>query len=296
MFMECLNDEIIKLAKKLDINLVGFCKLEYFKDLENILKEKEKLGFKTSFEVGNVDDKTFKNSGYSSAIVIGIPYNKLNTLGRKENEVYFSSVAVGDDYHIILKEKLKFISDYLNDLGYKSFIGVDNNIYNERYLAFKAGLGFFGKNGMLINEKYGSFFYIGIILTDAKFLYSSPINKKCYECNKCVLSCPTNAISNNYNSINGSKCLSYITQKKNIASEEEKYINECVYGCDVCQNVCPHNENVREIKAEFINVNEFLNMSKDGYIRKYKNNSSFWRGKKIIDRNIKLYIENNLKK
>ena len=163
--MNCLGDEIINILNKLGVDLIGFCKLEYFKDLENILKEKEKLGFKTSFEVGSIDDKTFKDSEYSSAIVIGVPYNKLDVSNRKHDEVYFSSVAVGEDYHIILKDKLKFLSDYLKDKGYKSFIGVDNNIYNERYLAYKSGLGFFGKNGMLINDKYGSFFYIYVMIT-----------------------------------------------------------------------------------------------------------------------------------
>ncbi len=294
--MKYLNDEISKLSNKLGINLIGFCKLEYFKDLENILKEKEELGFKTSFEVGNMDDKTFKNSEYNSAIVIGIPYNKLNVSGRKEDEVYFSSVAIGVDYHITLKSKLSFISDYLNDLGYKSFIGVDNNIYNERYLAYKAGLGFLGKNGMLISEKYGSFFYIGIVLTDALFEYNNPLNKKCYECNKCVLSCPTGALSEESNMVNGNICLSYLTQKKNLTTDEEKFINECVYGCDICQNVCPHNESVSEVNAKFININDFLNMSEDEYKSKYKDNSSFWRGKKTIDRNIRLYIENKLKR
>ena len=292
--MKYLNDEIVNISNKLGINLIGFCKLEYFKDLENILKEKESLNLKTSFEIGNIDDKTFKNSEYSSAIVIGVPYKKLNTNGRKENEVYFSSVAVGIDYHIILKDKLEFISNYLKDLGYKSFIGVDNNIYNERYLAYKAGLGFFGKNGMLINNKYGSFFYIGIVLTNAIFKYNKQINNKCYGCNKCIKSCPTKAISKHF--INGNKCLSYITQKKNLTKEEETFINECVYGCDICQNICPHNKDVKETNAEFINIDEFLNMSEEEYKNIYKNNSSFWRGKKIIDRNIKLYIENNLKK
>ena len=292
--MKYLNDEIIKLSNKLGIDLVGFCKLEYFKDLETILLEKERSGYKTSFEVGDIDSKTFKNSEYKSAIVMGISYSKLNVKNRKKDEVYFSSVAVGTDYHIILKNKLKFISDYLIDNGYKSFIGVDNNIYNERFLAYKAGIGFLGKNGMIINEKYGSFIYIGIILTDALFKYSKALNKKCYECNKCIEACPTHAINDKY--INGSKCLSYLTQKKNLSSNEEKYINECVYGCDICQNVCPYNKNVNEIEAEFININDFLKMPEAEYKNKYENNSSFWRGKKIIDRNIKLYLQNNLKK
>ncbi len=298
--MKYLNKEIIDISKKLGFELIGFCHIEYFKDLETILKLQETLNYKTPFQVGEIGKKTFKkDSIYKSAIVLGLTYNKIN-IKLKENEVHFSSVAVGTDYHKILNKKLKFISSYLEDKNYKTFIGVDNNIYDERYLAYKAGLGFYGKNGLLINDKYGSFFYIGVILTDASFNYNTPLDKSCLGCNKCVEVCPTKAI-NKTGILNGNKCLSYLTQKKNLTLEESKYINNCVYGCDICSNICPHNKdiplsnNFKSDGVELIETDKFLKLSDEEYNYVYKNNSSYWRGKKIIDRNIKLEKENILK-
>ena len=298
--MKKLNEEIVNLSKKLGINLIGFCKLEYFKDLEIILNKQKELGYKTPFQVGEIDDKVFKNTEYNSAIVIGIPYNKIN-FKNESDKVYLSSICVGKDYHLVLKDKLKFIYDYLIDNGYKAFIGVDNNIYDERYLAYKAGLGFYGKNNLLINKEYGTYFYIGILLTNAIFDYNDPLNENCLGCSKCIESCPTKAL-NDKKILNGNKCLSYLTQKRNLNNKEESYISNCVYGCDICQIVCPYNVKLKPTNnfisdgSEIININEFLNMSNSEYEEKYRYNSSYWRGKEIIDRNIKLYIENNLKK
>ena len=297
--MKKLNKEIINISNKLGINLIGFCKLEYFKDLENVLNKQNELGYRTPFQVGNINDKVFKNTEYKSAIVIGIPYNKLDF--KTEDKVYLSSISVGKDYHIVLKNKLSFVYDYLIDNGYKAYIGVDNNIYDERFLAYKAGLGFYGKNNLLINKTYGTYFFIGIVLTDAEFDYNEPLNEECLNCNKCTTSCPTHAL-NDEGILNGNKCLSYLTQKRNLTKDEEKYINNCVYGCDICQIVCPYNKNLKHSNNfisdgnEIIDINEFLNMPESEYNKKYKDNSSYWRGKKIIDRNIKLYMENSLKK
>ncbi len=298
--MNELNKKIIELSKSLGFELIGFCKLDYFKELENILIKQENLKYKTSFQIGKIEDKVFKDTNYKSAIVVGLTYNKIN-VNLKRGEVYFSSCAWGDDYHIVIKEKLKFIENFLKNLGYSSYISVDNSIYDERYLAYKAGLGFYGKNGLLINKKYGSFFFIGIVLTDAIMDYNEEDKSNCLNCNLCVNACPTKAINNN-KIINGNKCLSYLTQKKNIEDDEKKYINSCVYGCDICSNVCPYNKNITKSNnftpkgIELFEEEKFLNMDEKEYQSLYKKNSSYWRGKKIIDRNIKINRENNLKK
>lgn len=298
--MNELNKKIIKLSKSIGFELIGFCKLEYFKELENILIKQENLKYKTSFQIGKIEDKVFKNTNYKSAIVVGLTYNKIN-VNLKRGEVYLSSCAWGDDYHIVIKEKLKFIENFLKDLGYSSYISVDNSIYDERYLAYKAGLGFYGKNGLLINKKYGSFFFIGVVLTDAIMDYNEEDKSNCLNCNLCANACPTKAINNN-KIINGNKCLSYLTQKKNIEDKEKKYINSCVYGCDICSNVCPYNKNITKSNnftskgIELFEEEKFLNMDEREYQSLYKTNSSYWRGKKIIDRNIKINRENNLKK
>lgn len=296
--MNNLKSEIINLSKSLNFDKVGFCKLEYFKDLEKILIKKENLKYKTNFEVGKIDDKVFKNSKYKSAIVFLLSYNKFD-LEIEKNEVHLSSCAIGTDYHIIIKEKLEKIKEYLNNLGYDALTNVDNNIYDERYLAYKCGLGFYGKNHLLINPELGSLFFIGTILTNAIFEYDKVSSDKCIGCDKCVNACPTGALDYKY--FNGNKCLSYLTQKKILTTEESKYINSCVYGCDICINICPYNSgkksnNFKYTGIEKFDMNNFLMMSEDEYKEKYKDNASFWRGKKIIDRNINIYKENNLKK
>ena len=298
--MKYLNEEIINLSKKLGFELIGFGELKYLKELEKILDKQEKLGYKTPFQKGNISSKIFEKSIYKSVIALGLTYNKYNPK-LKENEAHFSSVSVGKDYHEVIKEKLEFIKLYIKDIGFNSEIFVDNNIYDERYLAYISGLGFYGKNGMLINEKYGSFFFIGVLLTDAPFKYNKMLDKTCIECDECIRHCPTGAI-NETGILNGNKCLSYLTQKKELTKEEEKYINSCIYGCDICQIVCPHNisipksDNFKPEGIELIEIEKFLKMEEGEYKTKYKNSSSFWRGKKVIDRNITLYSENKLKK
>ncbi len=298
--MNYLKKEIKNICESLNLT-VGFTEIEYFKDLEDILIKQEKSGYKTTFQVGNIDDKVFKNESiYTSAIVVIYPYDKL-CITPKDNEVYFSSCAIGNDYHIVLKEKLEKIEKHLTKKGYKVHINVDNNILEERYLAYKAGLGYYGKNGLLINDTYGSLFFIGVILTDAIFEYDTHLNKNCLNCNKCIEICPTQAI-NETGILNGKRCLSYLTQKKEIEDADKKYFNACIYGCDKCINVCPHNSNLsvnnnfKQTGIELMNADKFLNLTEEEYKILYKNNSSFWRGKKVIDRNILIHKENNLKK
>ncbi len=293
-----MKQEIIKISEEIGIGLIGFCDLK----IESNLKEKyeyQKLNkLFTSFQIGNIDDKLLispKYKNYKSAIVVGLPYEKRDIM-IKPNEVYFSSCAWGEDYHIKLKNKLNIIAEFIIANGGKYEIFVDNNCLDERYLAYKAGLGFYGKNYLLINEKYGSHFFIGVLLTDLSFPYDSPIKTQCLKCDKCIEVCPTKSLGKGV--LNGTTCLSYLTQKKNLTEEEGKYINKCVYGCDICQNVCPHNKDIiNNIDSEGIEVfkkDEFLNMSQENYEKAYNNNASFWRGKSIIDRNIILSSKNKI--
>lgn len=298
--MRELNKKILNILVNQGFELIGFCKINYFEDLENILLKQEQMGHKTPFQVGKIEDKVFKESEYKSAVVVGLTYNKLE-LNLKDNEAYLSSCAWGNDYHEVIKSKLESTKAYLLSNGYSAYISVDNSFLDERYLGYKAGLGFYGKNGLLINEKYGSFFFIGVILTDAIFDYNEHQNTSCLNCDKCINACPTSAI-NNFGILNGNKCLSYLTQKKEISEEEKKYINKCVYGCDICSNVCPYNSNLsasnnfKSLGNEKFDMKEFLELGDSEYKEKYEHNSSYWRGKEIIDRNIKTSLQNDLKK
>lgn len=287
-----MKKEIINLSKKENIDLIGFTKflnLEFSKI--SYLKEK---GFLTPF---NKEYDTKEYEGFNTAIVIGCSYyneliEKTNTL--EKNTVYFSSSSWGRDYHKFLKEKLGVISDYLEEKNYKTKICVDNNSLNERYLAQQAGLGYIGLNGCLINDEYGSYIFLGVLLTDALIQEDKPLNKTCLMCMSCVIECPTNAIKEN-GEINGNECLSYLTQKKELNQKEITYLNNCIYGCDICQKVCPLNSNLKTNTSfvpygiEFINLKTYKTLSNKEFDKIYGNLSGAWRGKKIIERNINEY-------
>jgi len=293
-----MKNEIIKLSKEIGFDLIGFTDLNCDSYLKQQYELQQILDYKCSFQTGDISDKTLTNTKYNkykTVIVVGLSYPKVES-----NKIHLSSCSFGEDYHIVIKNKLKVIGKYLSKNNYIYEIFVDNNPLDERYLAYKAGLGFYGKNNLLINEKLGSFFFIGIILTDLICEIDKPIKKECIGCDLCINACPTKAIG--FNKIhNSKKCLSYITQKKNITEEESKLINNCIYGCDICINVCPYNKNVKSnnfkpLGNEIINEEEFINMTKSEFDEKYKNNSCYWRGKDILQRNVNYCIKNKLNK
>lgn len=290
-----MKEEIINISKNIGIDIIGFC------DTKNLIvpydkyKLQDELSYKSTFQVGNITDKDLSNEKYNiynTAIVIGVSYKKVDMSDK--SKVYLSSCSIGEDYHIVLKNKLEVIKEYLENKGYIGKIFVDNNPLDERLLAYNAGLGFFGKNNLLINEKLGSYFYIGVLLTNASISSNKIIDSKCINCGLCKKVCPLGAINDN-NILDSTKCISYLNQKKNITEEESEYFDNCIYGCDKCISICPYNKNIKVLNNEGINPYEFLNMDNNEYDKKYSNKSCYWRGKKVLDRNINIYL-NHLKK
>lgn len=289
-----MKEEIIKISKNNNIDKIGFCSIKNLQIPYDKYKTQKKLDYRCSFQVGDLSDKTLTNEKYNiynTAIVILVSYSKVDFSDK--STVSLSSCAYGKDYHLELKEKMEDICKYLKNKGhiYKTF--VDNNPLDERLLAYNAGLGFFGKNNLLINEDIGSYFFIGEILTDAIIEGDKIKNSKCISCDRCIEKCPTHALNEN-GILNAKRCLSYLTQSKKVDENDYKYFNNCIYGCDICISVCPYNNKIKTIKND-IDYEEFLNMSDEEYKKKYSSNSSYWRGKKVLDRNINIYL-NNLKK
>lgn len=290
------KEHLINLSKENGIDIIGFTSLE--RTQEEITREKElkELGYLTPF-YKEYDEEEYKE--YKSAVVIGVSYynEKIEELDSLPKETaYFSPSSWGEDYHVVLKRKLEPLKKYLENNGKKALVCVDNNSLNERYLGYKAGLGFFGINGHLINDELGSYFFIGILLTDEEFEYDKPLINSCISCMGCVNECPAGAIDID-GKVNGNKCLSYITQKKELTEEESKLINKCIYGCDICSRVCPHNfglkhsNNFEPLGIEFIDINKYESLSNKEFQEKYGKLSGAWRGKKVIERNIALYKE-----
>jgi epoxyqueuosine reductase len=156
-----------------------------------------------------------------------------------------SKYAYGEDYHYVIKDKLKellaFIQREIGEVNGRGF--VDSAPVMDKAWAKKAGLGWIGKNSNLINPKKGSFFFIADLILDLKIEADGPIKDYCGTCTKCIDACPTDAIIEPY-VVNGSKCISYLTielKDELLPKEFEGKMDNWMFGCDICQDVCPWN-------------------------------------------------------
>jgi len=185
-----------------------------------------------------------------SVIIAAFPYNSTRENSNeitKKGKVWISRYAFGEDYHKVLRKKLKPLKDILIKNGYNAKICVDSFPILERSLALKAGLGFIGKNGLLINPAFGSFLFLAEIVTDLEMNQSfAPKSFKkdfCKNCQKCVSACPTKALMGD-GRVNPSKCISsYNVEWKGALPEKTPSFFGNLFGCDICQEVCPFNKN-----------------------------------------------------
>lgn len=298
-----MNEKIIKFSQSIGVEMIGFSK--YYLDNDVKLRHKQKFTLHydvpLNYDPDSVNDLTKILPNVKTIITIALPYYKtchqLENL--KKNEVYFSSSSWGCDYHRVLGEKLdriiEFIKSEYGNFEYEKCI--DTKPIDDRFWAYKSGIGFYGKNGLLINPKYGSYIFIGNLLTNLDLEPSTPLKTKCCNCRLCIENCPNQAIKED--GINSRLCLSYLTQKKEELSDQEKAnFNQCIYGCDICMQICPYNKKLdsgyHEFKPsgiEFINVNTWEKMSNSEFKKMYGHLAGSWRGKRIIERNIKIYRE-----
>ena len=178
--------------------------------------------------------------GASSAVVVGMNY------GGREPPGPVARYARGDDYHDIMTAKLRELHEWLSshvgrDVGGKAY--VDTGPILERDLARKAGLGWFGKNTNLINPAFGSFFFLGVLVLDCELVPDEPFEAdRCGSCTRCIEACPTDAITAP-RELDATRCISYLTieLKGAIPEELREPIGALIYGCDICQDVCPWN-------------------------------------------------------
>lgn len=258
-----MNNFLNEIFKKYGIEFYGFC--DFFM-LENEL-----------FEC-SAKRRLPENS--ATVITMLFPYK----IKEKKPE-NISRYAAVEDYHFVCSEILDIIVKKLRE-KYKDFkfeYFIDNSPINEVKAGVLSGLGVRGKNNLLINKKYGSFCFIGEIITDYKIQTVKNDITNCIECDMCIKSCPSGFLKDKNN-----KCLSAITQQKKELSEFEKKLikdNETVWGCDICQEVCPMNKN-----SALSEIEGFINSYRDKYIENedITNRAYAWRGEKVIKRNIKI--------
>ncbi|MEG2353983.1 MAG: tRNA epoxyqueuosine(34) reductase QueG [Clostridium sp.] len=296
-----LKENIKNKIKSLGLDTFGFLKCEIFYELKEFLKEKNKHDSVNEFEEKDIDKKInpwlIMPEG-KTIISIAFPYYVLDK--QENSEVYFSCYTKTYDYHKVVHKYLDLIIAHIKSLGGNGIAIVDSNPLPERYMAVKSGVGFLGKNNLVITKEHGSYVFLGEIITDLLIEADMPKDNLCGSCIKCIEKCPTKSIkiqnSTNLNGVinNSNICLSYITQKKDIDFPWINLMGGRIFGCDSCQEVCPYNENIEgKILDDFIsidymddvNLESLLNLENKSFKDNYKVTSCGWRGKNILIRN-----------
>ncbi len=182
-------------------------------------------------------------NGVKSAVVV-IKNYKNTPIRQTSAEFKIARYAVGKDYHETLGKHLGKLADFIKSAepSTQCFYGVDSAPMSERSLALKSGIGFLGKNSMVIKPGLGSYFFIGVVLTTLELDSDQPLSWNCGQCRLCIDACPTQAILSN-RTIDAAKCISYqtIEQKTPMSSEQIEHSRGWLFGCDICQEACPYN-------------------------------------------------------
>jgi epoxyqueuosine reductase len=243
---EFLEDEAPRLEKWLKMNMHG--EMKYMENYFEKRLDPSKL----------VDD---------AKSVISLSYNYYPKDLQNKEAPKISKYAYGMDYHYVIKEKLifflSFIKDKIGDVNGRAF--VDSAPILEKAWASKSGIGWVGKNSNLITKQVGSFYFLAELIVDLELDYDGIETDHCGECTACIDSCPTQAITEPY-VVDGSKCISYFTieLKENIPNEFKEKFEDWVFGCDICQDVCPWNKFSKPHKEPlFQPTSELMKMSRD---------------------------------
>ncbi len=264
------NSRVIKkIASDLGFQFCGISKSGFLEEeaprLENWLKNG--LHGKMTYMENHFDkrlDTRLLVEGSKS--VVSLLLNYFPNEFQETDKPKISKYAYGDDYHEVIKAKLRSfmqkIHDEIGEVNGRSF--VDSAPVMDKVWAKKSGLGWVGKNGNLIHPKNGSFFFIAELILDLELEADGPIKDYCGTCTRCMDACPTGALDTAY-IVDGSKCISYLTielKDEIIPKEFENKLNSWAFGCDICQDVCPWNRFSKPSQiAEFKLNTDLINLS-----------------------------------
>lgn len=235
-------------AKALGFNQCGISKAEFLEEeaprLEKWLTQNMhgEMGYMANHFDKRLDPTKLVEGSKS---VISLVYNYYPEQDLVSDDNYkIAKYAYGEDYHFVIKDKLKSLFNKLSsEIGeINGRVFVDSAPVHERAWAAKSGLGWVGKNSLLLNQKMGSFFFLAEVILDVELDYDAPVSDHCGTCTKCIDACPTQAIPEAF-VVDGSKCISYLTieLKNEIPNSFQGKFEDWVFGCDICQDVCPWN-------------------------------------------------------
>ncbi len=271
MSNKALYTQMVKTeAKRLGFDYVGISKATFLEEeaprLENWLNQN--MHGQMAYMANHFDkrlDPRLLVDGAKSVISLLLNYYPAKE-NQFESDLKISKYAYGEDYHFVIKDKLKIFLETLNEqigeIGGRVF--VDSAPVMDKVWAKKSGIGWIGKNSNLINKQQGSFFFIAELIIDLELEYDGPVKDYCGTCTKCIDACPTDAIVNPY-VVDGSKCISYFTieLKEQIPQEVKGKFENWVFGCDICQDVCPWNRFSKPHQTPLFNANDNLKSLKE---------------------------------
>ena len=246
--LQQLTSSIKNKARETGFDFVGISKAEKLESEEDTLQQWLDSGYQGSMTyLENYFEKrldpTLLVPGTKS--VISLMYNYFPEAELSNSTYKLAKYAFGKDYHHVIKKRMNeltsFIESLYNEVSYRVF--VDSAPLMERQWAAKSGLGWIGKNTLLINKEKGSFFFLAEIVLDKELHYDGPIKDYCGSCTACLDACPTDAFEAPY-VLNASKCISYQTIELKDASIDPSFkgqFDNWMFGCDICQDVCPWN-------------------------------------------------------
>lgn len=298
-----LKREIIEYSKTIGIDKIGFTTANTFDELKNRLIKQQELQYQSGFEEKDIEKRVNPSlliDKPRSIISIALAYPSKMSI-RVESKKgarrgIFCRASWGTDYHNILRERLQKLEEYIKskvpEANCKSM--VDTGELVDRAVAERAGIGWSGKNCSIITPEFGSYVYLGEMITNIPFEPDQPIENRCGTCSKCLEACPTGALVQG-GQLNSQACIAYLTQTKGFLPEPfREKIGNRIYGCDSCQTACPENKGKNFYYHEEMDpepekikplLKPILHMSNREFKEKFGHLSGAWRGKKPIQRN-----------
>jgi epoxyqueuosine reductase len=305
-----LKDELKRRAPELGIDKIGFAAADPFDALRDVLLRHREKGRESGFEEPDIEKRVRPDLNFDrprSLIAVAVAYpSRLTNAPRSVKGAprgMLSRTAWGEDYHRVLARRMErlaaCIREYVPEARLTSM--ADTGALVDRAVAERAGIGWIGKNCAVITPEYGSWVFLGEMITNLPFEPDAPLAQDCGDCTLCLDACPTGALEGP-GELNAPRCLSFLTQTKGMLDDEDKHkLGSRLYGCDTCQLVCPKNKGLNwthqpELQPDPEEVKPLLMpllaLTNRQYREKYGHNASSWRGRTPIQRNAIIALGN----